>query len=158
MTHLGNFGVERPPLAMTFGWFGSEIRVEPNLTDTVLMDFLKTATAIEDEAGPEAMQAIEDFLRALIDVADFDRFWMNGRKHRQNIEDLMKVAYAILEAATDRPTQAPIDSSDGRSKTVVGSTVNSPATAVQRALEAQGRPDIAVAVLQRRELSERKAG
>lgn len=149
--HIGDFGTERPPLDMTFGWFGNTIRVEPNLTDTVLIDFLAKATAIDDEAGPEAMRAVEDFLAAMVHHEDFSTFMHVGRAHRQTIEDLMKVAYTILEVATQRPTHAPADSSGGRSTTQTVSTVTSSALAVKQDFERSGRPDLALAVLQAQE-------
>lgn len=156
--HIGNFGTERPPLDMTFGWFGNTIRVEPNLTDTVLIDFMSKATAIEDEAGPEAMRAVEDFLAAMIHHEDFSTFMHIGRAQRQTIEDLMKVCYSILEVATARPTRAPAGSSDGRSKTATVSMVNSSALAVKQDLERSGRHDLALAVLQAQEVRESRAG
>jgi hypothetical protein len=156
--HIGDFGTERPPLDMTFGWFGSTIRVEPNLTDTVLLDFLTKASAIDDESGPEAMRAVEDFLAAMVHHEDFSEFMHIARARRQSIEDLMKVAYSILEVATSRPTHAPADSSGGRSTTQTGSTVTSSALAVKQRLEQSGRHDLALAVLQAQEIQSSRVG
>lgn len=156
--HIGDFGTERPPLEATFGWFGNTIRVEPNLTDTILMDFLSKASGIDDEAGPEAMKAVEDFLASMIHHEDYPTFMQVGRARRQNIEDLMTVAYSILEVATDRPTQAPADSSDGRSTTRAVSTANSSVPAVKQELERRRRPDLALAVVQAQEARASRAG
>lgn len=156
--HIGNFGVERPPLDMTFGWFGNTVRVEPNLTDTILIDFLKQASEITDETGPEAMRAVEDFLAAMVHHEDFATFMHVARGNRQTIEDLMKVAYSILEVATARPTHAPADSSDGRSATQNESTESASVAVVRQQFERTGRPDLALAVVQAQEARLSKAG
>lgn len=149
--HIGNFGVDRPPLEADFGWFGATIRVEPNLTDTVLVEFLRKASTIENDIGPEAMSAIQDFLSACIHPDDFEEFWQLGRDNRQGIQDLMLVAYGILEVATDRPTPVPAASSGGQPTTPVALTENSSVGVVQRQFEERRRPDLALVVVQAQE-------
>ena len=156
--HLGDFGTARPELDATFGYFGNVIRVEPNVTDTILLDFLSKASGIDDELGPEAMAAVTDFLAALIHHEDFPTFMHVARANRQTIEDLMTVGYKLLETVTARPTQAPADSSGGRSTTPAESTPNSSVPTVTVALERAGRPDLALAVVQAAESRMSKAG
>lgn len=158
MMHLGDFGTERPELDATFGYFGNTFRVEPNVTDTILLDFMTKASGIDDELGPEAMSAVTDFLAALIHHEDFPTFMHVARANRQTIEDLMTVGYKLLESVTVRPTPAPAASSGGRSTTPAASMQNSSALTVREGLERHGRPDLALAVLQAEELRTSRVG
>lgn len=163
MGSVGTFGTERPQAEdLTFGYFGAEYRVHPDAGELALVDFLDLAAAIEIAAdgtptpeqlgeGARQVKAIVDALRELVHPDDFAAFWKAAKAHRQTIEDLTEVAMGLAAAAADRPTERPSDSSDGPQRTEPSSTADSSSQdkrlSVARRLEEQGRPDLALVVL-----------
>lgn len=157
MASLGDLGVVKPKEVDSFGWFGTEIRVHPSLTDIVLMDFAEKAQAI-DENSPEVMGFIKMQMRVVIAPEDFDAFWQAALDNGQDSGDLMRVMKTIVETKAERPTQLPSDSSAGHARTVTTSpdvsswpaTEGSQLTAMdRRAIEAMpGRPDLALVVME----------
>jgi hypothetical protein len=158
MGSLGDFGTIKPKAADTFGWFGTEIRVNSKLTDLVLMDFAEYAQGL-DENSPEVMRFMKDQMRLVIDPDDFDAFWQGALDNGQDSNDLMTVMKAVIETKANRPTLLPADSSAGQPRTVVTSpdvsslpdTEVSPLTAMdRRAIESlpPGRPDLALVVME----------
>jgi hypothetical protein len=155
MANLGDLGRVKEKVSDSFGWFGTEVHVHPQLTDIVLMDFAEQAASI-DEDSPEAMGFLKRQMRLVIDPADFEAFWQGALDNGQDSRDLMTVMKAIVENAAQRPTALPSDSSDGQPRTVVTSpdvsslpdTVVSPlAAADRRQIEAMaGRPELALVV------------
>lgn len=149
MTHLGELGGEaRPAVDVTFGFFGEEFRAHPDLGELVLVEFLEGAMKI-DEHSAHALTAVKDFLRQVVDPADFDRFWQLAMRGRATTQQLMTLAERliekIVEAETGRPTSLPSDSSDGQSTTEARSEDDASSRVVRR-LELAGRPDLAMAV------------
>lgn len=120
MGSLGDLGQKRVREETSFGWFGSEIRANPNLTDVVLMDFAEEAADI-DENSPQAMTFIKRQMRLAIHSEDFDAFWSLALENGQDTTDLMRVMKAIVESVAQRPTVLPSDSSAGQPRTVVTS-------------------------------------
>ena len=112
MASLGSLGQDRGPVEVSFDWFGTEIRCHSEISETALVDFMEMASTI-DQDSPEAISFAKVFLRACIDPADFDQYWALALKHRQGVEDHMRVAKVLIEAATDRPTMQPSASVDG---------------------------------------------
>jgi hypothetical protein len=150
MAHLGDFGTEKPAEPDdTFGYFGATLRLNPELVDADLLDFLEAGQAL-DETDPKAAVMVKDFLRNCVHPEDFDQFWATGKKHRQSIEDRMKLADKLISSAADRPTGQPSVSSPGLDTTAPKSEDDF-SWRVQRRLEAEGRPDLAVAVVRKRE-------
>lgn len=150
MTSLGNFGVERPAHEADFGYFGKTVRVHPDLSDLALIEFMESAVAIESMGAGEAMGSVSKMLRSLVHPEDFDVFWKAARANRQTIEDLTTLAEALIESVADRPTVRPSGSSDGPLSTGASSPVVS-SSPVVRDLEAKGRPDLALVVVQTQE-------
>lgn len=155
MASLGNFGTPKAAVADTFGWFGAEIRVNPRLTDLVLMDFAEYAQSI-DENSPEVMQFMKRQMKLVVHADDFEAFWQGALDNGQTSEDLMVVMKAVIETKANRPTLLPAGSSAGQQRTVVTSpdvsslpdTAASPLTAMdQRAIESMtGRPELMLVV------------
>lgn len=152
MPDLGELG--QPSEAsedVTFGFFGHQMRVNPTFGELELVDFMDAAGAV-DVNNSASFRLLKDLLRSTVHPDDFDAFWKAAKQHRQGVEDLMKIAYQVIEAVTARPTGQPTDSSDGQPSTAANSTGDS-STRVIRRLEAQGRPDLAVVAMQAAEAS-----
>jgi hypothetical protein len=155
MGSLGNLGTVKAAVNDTFGWFGSEISVNPALSDLVLMDFAEEASRL-DENSPEALTFMKRQMRLVIAPSDFDEFWRLAVDNRQDSVDLMTVMKAIIGNATKRPTVLPSGSSDGQERIVVTfpdassspAIAGSPLTeADRRSIESMpGRPDLALVV------------
>lgn len=156
MGSLGSFGdpTPQPVEEQTFDYFGADLRVNPELTDADMLDFLEESGSL-DEGDPKAALALKNFMRRVF-LEDFDRFWTLARQHRQSIDQRMAAAMQIIEALADHPTGRSAGSSGGPPQTGVTLPVDF-ALAVQRKLEAQGRPDLAVAPLRVREAQARSA-
>ena len=146
MGTLGDFGVERAAVDETFGWFGTEIRVHPDLSDVAVVDLFATVSSVnESTPAADAMAAIGHIGRILVHEDDADTFWTLAKKNRQTMEDIVRLAMAILEALSGRPTELPSDSSDGQRTTTTRSEADSSSRTALRLLE--GRPDLQAAVV-----------
>ncbi len=133
------------------------LRDEPN--EIVLSEFLAVAEEgadSEGKVGASAMWAVFEYHLA---DGEFGRFRKAARKAGK-MEALFPVLAAIVEWASERPTPAPSDSTDGRGATPPSSTAVSsspviapvarPLTAADRMVanfEQQGRPDRGVFLL-----------
>jgi hypothetical protein len=138
MARLGEFGQIREQTTDVFGYFTEDIRVNPDLSELDVLDFMEAAAEI-DEEDPAAVKILKNFLRSLLHADDFDRFWELSRTNRQSVADLMTVAKAIVEAVAKRPTSVPSDSSVGRHRIAVTSQDRS----FERVLERlNGRSDL----------------
>lgn len=140
MSHLGDLGVARPEVDISFGFFGTTIRVHPDLSD---LSLLEVFTALEG-GGTGAVAALTGMIDVLIHPEDVVEFRRLVKEHRQSSEDVAHLAMKVIEAITDRPTQRPADSSGGPSTTATRSVDASVAEAVARY---EGRPDLQLAVL-----------
>jgi hypothetical protein len=157
--HYGELGKARTR-DDTFGWFGNTIRVGSRVSDLGLLDFLDRADKVEvgddsPEAKRQGMALVQDFLRGLVHPEDWSTFWAAALDNGQTMQDLMGVVVAITEKAADRPTRRRSVSSTGRRSTGARSKGDS-SLRVIRDLEAEGRPDKALAVLRAQEA--RRAG
>jgi len=152
MGSLGSLGTKHEDVdveLLTFDYFGTELRVDPNLTEVDLLDFLEGAEDLDTrDAG--ALKVLKDLCRSAIHPEDFDRFWALAREHRQGIEDRMAVALACVEAAAARPTQPSSVSSGGPSATATRSEGDSFSQVRSRLA---GRPDLQLVVDQAEEAS-----
>jgi hypothetical protein len=149
---LGELGVEHEDVDITFRYFGDTIRVNPQLSEFVLVEFMDQAAGL-DQDDPRAVTMTKEFVRALVHEDDFDVFWAIARKHRQNSQDLQAMAVKIMEAVSGRPTGPPSGSANGRSATNGNSRADSSDPVLDRLA---GRPDLQLAVVQAR--SVRPAG
>lgn len=113
MSHLGDFGVVKPEIVQTFGYFGSTLRVNPDLTDLVALDAFKNLSAVNEENPEELAGAVDSVLTTLLHRDDVDVLLRLARDNRQSIGDLTALAGAILGALAEVPTKLPSDSSSG---------------------------------------------
>lgn len=144
MTKLGSFGKARPVVDASFEWFGTDVRVHPDLSDLNIISLFSGMQGTED--GADALKALGDLAAALVHPDDLDEFWKLARGNRQTMEDIAVLAMELIGALADRPTSLPSDSSDGQQTTDTRSTDVSSSQAL-RLLD--GRPDLQVAVLRR---------
>lgn len=129
MTNIGTFGNDRPPAELSFTFFGSEIRVNPELTDIAAMNLFN---ALENGTNPAA--AIDAVARGLVHADDFDEFWQLMTVKRQTLDDLAELGKALIAAVTERPTRLPAVSSDGQQATGESSEVDSSSRDIESAI------------------------
>lgn len=149
---LGDFGTVHEVTHRTFGYFGLEVRLNPQLSELSFVDFMERATTI-DETDPTSVTIIKDFMGVVVEADDFAAFWATALANRQTTADLLKMVSQVVEAMTERPTGRGRGSSTGQGRTAAKSR----ATSFDRALAATaGRPDLQLAVVRARR--ERQAG
>lgn len=140
---------------LSFEWFGTQIRVHPEYGEGAYLDFVETVREIPDNSVDAVLSVKTMFRETVIHPDDFAEFWRLGKAHRWiSNERLADLNRQILEAITGRPTGQPTDSSAGPATTPANSedASSSPGThPVVARLEAQGRPDLALVVLQAQE-------
>lgn len=149
---LGAFGkVEEVPEATNwpeipkFPWFGAEIRVNPGVSDTALVDLIEEHGELDMDKQADAVKAViavKQFVRAVIHPADFEDFWKLGKANGYDTEKFAEVAGLIVQEITGDPTQESTDSSPGQSVTVTKSTADGYKRTIEE-LEAEGRSDLA---------------
>jgi hypothetical protein len=132
--NIGKLGRQRDPLDLEFTYFGSTIRVHPQATDAVELEFLQAGRDIDMEAlegvdlskvdavDPEKLQravramgqavaagmrALDTALRQLVHPDDFERYWRVGMANGQQITDRMADVKAITEAVVVATTDFP---------------------------------------------------
>jgi hypothetical protein len=130
MASLGSFGTKKPLAEPDdFEYFGTTVRTNPNMSDLALVDFLELAESIDVNDTAQAMAAlaqVKGFLRVAVHPDDFDAFWATARVNGQDVEDLLPVMWAAIEARADRPTGLPADSTAGQQTTPPTSSSDSP--------------------------------
>lgn len=150
MTSLGSFGTPRDALDINFDYFGTMVRVNPDLSGVSLIDFMREATGL-DQGDPDikaVVGAADSMLHYIVHPDDFDAFWAVAKSQRQTLEDLTDLMQQLIEAVTEVPTERPSTSSDGPLSTEPSSSDVSSLPDIAR-FEAAGRPDLAL--LKRRE-------
>lgn len=147
MANLGDFGQQRDGIDISFTYFGDEIRVNPDLSELDVLDFMEQASSMDDE-DPRSVHILKGFFRSLLHPDDFETFWGSARRNRQRVDDIQNVAKAVIEAISARPTSQPSDSSPGRRHTARKSRAVSSGKVLNRLA---GRPDLQLAVVKRQE-------
>jgi hypothetical protein len=118
------------PVFATFAYFGETYRVNPDLTETLVVDLLAEAAHVDVDdprsAGrsePTVAQNAErskDYVRQHIHPDDFEAMWSAAKANRQSIEQLLMLCWTLLGKISARrgegmvPTTPPSDSSAGR--------------------------------------------
>lgn len=121
--HLGSFGAAVKELdgePDTFDFFGEKFVVHGTIPPMLMLQLGAAASGkIPDEEGYAAMwesmrcsltQATED---GTPDGSQFDRFYKLAVSQNDDIEDLMRLAFALFEAQAGRPTVEQPTSSAG---------------------------------------------
>lgn len=132
--NIGTLGKARDPLDLEFTYFGSTIRVHPQATDAVELEFLQAGRDIDmsalegvdlskvDAVEPEKLQAalramsqavqagmraVDTALRRLVHPDDFALYWRLGMEHGQQIRDRMSDVKFISDAVVEATTDFP---------------------------------------------------
>lgn len=144
------------PLTLTVR--GQQFEVPEFVAPMALMRYSEGAVRGVDSDSPEGMAAMYVVLRACIVADDWDRFEQLALNERLTHTDLLDVVKQAFEVISERPTARPSESSDGPADTspkseVVSSSPVETSTAdessrVIKRLEAMGRPDWALVVLE----------
>lgn len=147
MGRLGDFGQAHDLVDASFGYFGKEIRVNPEFSELDVVDLMDAAKDMKED-DPRSAALVKDTMRSAVHPEDFDVFWSLAKSHRQDIDDLFLMTEKIIEGIAENPTSQPSDSSGGRRKTKRKSKRGS----YSRALTLlEDRPDLQEAVVLRRE-------
>lgn len=147
MRHLGSFGAavkEADPNAErdTFDFFGEKFTVHGIIPPVLMLQLGAAASGkIEESEGyaamwealrcsltqPEREEADElgELKKIPEDGSQFDRFYKLAVSKRDDIEDLMKLAFALFEAQAGRPTGEQSTSSVGPLTTSPSSNASS---------------------------------
>ena len=135
----------------SFLFFDEQIRYSPSFGELDLLDFLETASAV-DEESPSAMVVMKGVLRSAVHPDDFDRFWATAKRERQGVMDLMPILHGAVEAVADRPTSPQSGSSSGL-RSIEPKSTDASSSRVIRRYEEQGRPDLALVVQRKAQAS-----
>jgi hypothetical protein len=164
--HLGEFGKQARTLVdADFTFFGTTIRVNPQLSPGGIIEFFERAGKIqmpdpelppEEQArlAMELLPVMREFLAYQVHPDDRGVFFDVASKNGQQLDDLMEVSNAIMTLVGGRPTQRSSDSSPGPRHRKAGA---SSSQQVKKRLERQGRPDLALMVLEVQEGREAEA-
>lgn len=147
MADLGSWGEEPDVEEHTFLYFGQRFTVNPEFGQLDLLDWIESVSAV-DEESLEAVAAAKDLMRAVF--VEFDEVWALAKAKRQTSEQLMGVAMEVVSAIAERPTQRSSASSDGPATTEQKSepVLSKRARRLKAQHEADGRPDLALVVLE----------
>lgn len=129
------------PVQASFGYFGKRFRVNPDLTETMVVDLLEKGEEVEVE-DPRMLIAAKDYVSEHIHADDFEEFWETAKANRQGIHDVMRLCWRLLEQVTDRPTTPPSGSSDGRRDTPTSSPAGASAPAIENVPAAAGEGNL----------------
>jgi hypothetical protein len=142
-SHMGDFGQEREPVDLTFGWFGRTMRVHPKASVLREVDFVDKA--LKFEAGdPRNLTWILHQMRMVVHEDDFDEFWALALDKGQREDDLITLHQTIIAGIAQRPTGRSGDSSPGPQTTDQKSESEPESDPVMARYA--GRPDLQLAV------------
>lgn len=160
-----------PEVLPTFEFYGQRFAVRERSSLLPMMKFAHVAkqikqaaaqgTAVSGEQEMAAFAALFELLSQCIAPTDFDAFYEHALSVGASQEDLMHAVRDTQQARSGgRPTQPSSGSPGGRSTTATSSAAGSSSRAasvpqgslaVQRRLEEQGRPDVALVVKRARQ-------
>jgi hypothetical protein len=118
------------PVMASFTYFGKRFRVNPDLTETMVVDLLEAGEGVEVN-DPSQLTAVKHYAEEHLHPEDFEEFWETAKRNRQSIQAVIKVCWKLLEQVTERPTTPPSDSSDGRPATATSSAAGASAPVIE---------------------------
>lgn len=179
---IGVLGTVHEPFDLEFQYFGTTIRLHPQASDTVELDFLEAGRDIDlsvfdtpveeleklpDDEKVAVVRTMEkavragnllmrDSLRKLIHPDDFAAYWdlavANGQRIRDLMADLKRLTAAVVEADTGFPTMPPSGSPDGPGATPPRSGDDSSAAVTPASASAPAPEPVQGEVLPREDL------
>lgn len=117
-------------------FYGQEFARNPEVSEFALMEFAEAASAGTDSDDLAGMAALLRFAVEVVGEKDRARFRSTARTNKASSDDL--IAMLTLGVAGERPTEAPSDSSGGR--TVI--EPKSAPSSVEPVTAFPGRPDL----------------
>jgi hypothetical protein len=132
--NIGSLGRRREPVDLEFDYFGHTVRVNPQASDAVEVEFLEAGRDVDvealqdlDLAAIEAMDpaeqaklvrtmdkvvrsgylALMSSLRQLVHPDDWDTYWKVGADNSQQLRDRMADVKAITQAVVEATTDFP---------------------------------------------------
>lgn len=145
---LSDAAPAREPVDARFTYFGERFRVNPDLSEVDVMDFMDEAQHVNPD-DPTAFTLVKRWVAATVHPEDFTRFWKLSRSKRQDSTSIMALMWQILDGVTDLPTGQPSDSSGGLPNTSQNSPAGSSAPAVPQSTPAASPADLYGPVLAR---------
>jgi hypothetical protein len=141
MARIGDFG-KVPELVEpdVFGWFGVDVRTNPDFSAAILVDFWERVGDLTDE-DPRSIGEVKNMMRMVVHAEDFDVFWNASKSGRATMDDFMGLIKAMAEVKAERPTRRSADSSAGPPPNVDESKVSF----LHRVTA--GRPDLEVGLV-----------
>lgn len=160
----------------TMEWRGRTFAVRPDMSLLPMMQFAIIAkqhrtqpipagdTAAQGQRTMEQLAALWELLQQCVDPSSWDAFYEHGLTIGAQQAELMEAVQLAAAARAAHPTQPPSGSPAGRLTTAPSSAGTSSAQdwsgpirqgdpRVQRRLEQEGRPDLALVVKRAREAS-----
>lgn len=136
----------------TIAYFGEDIRValDPLSLELSFEEFMDLASGLEGAEDPRAFGVVRTFLRAIVHPDDFSKFWRLVKANRQDTMKQVEFGKYVVEQVSGHPTEQRSDSARGPLRTPPNSG-DDVSSRVQARLEGEGRPDLALVVLHRRE-------
>lgn len=128
-------------------FLGEEFELAEKIGMMPVLRFAKLAKNGLDSEELEGLVAIYDLLEQCFAPQEWQRFQDHAVKVRADGEQLMEVAAKAMGEVSNRPTEQPSDSSAGLPITSPSSTGDS-FSRVKERFERQGRPDLALLVMQ----------
>lgn len=140
----------------TFEFYGETFAYNLDVSEWELGEFLAATSEGDEMNSLRGMAIITRFTKELVAEQDMtegegddrkvvawgrNHFVASARRNRATGEALLEIVYQFFGVKTDRPTEAPSDSSDGRSTTPLKSVSSSAEKAAQAF---PGRPDLQV--------------
>lgn len=140
------------------GYYGTDIRVvlDPISLELAFEEFMDVASGLEGVDDPRSFAVVRQFLRLMIHPDDFNTFWRLVRTNRQDTTRQMEFGKWLMEELSGHP----IVQQSGSAPGLLGTLPNSgddASSRVQERLEAQGRPDLALVVVNHREAQEARS-
>jgi len=132
---------------LTVEFLGERFAVAEKLGVLPMMRFAKVAKGGADSSDMDGLAAMYDLLQQSIADDEWERFSDHADAQRADSEELMQVVADVIAIHSGRPTSRPSDSSDG-SQTTTAKSAGDSSSQVIEALEAAGRPDLALFVMQ----------
>lgn len=171
MASIGRFGTKHSEIDLDFDWFDKTVRVNPDASQLTIVEFLDQASEISQSDEVLGARIVMRLLHEIVHPDDFDSFWATAKRERQQTEELMELAKAVMEAIAGFPTgqqsASPAGPSNTRLKSVVDLPSQDPPTpnlspasssAADKALAMlRGRPDLQEFVIMNEEAEKAKA-
>ncbi len=129
MGHLGSFAAAKHELSRkpedvdTFDFGGEKFSVVGELPAMLMLQLAASTTGKIGET--EGLAAMWEALRTGLGDKEFNRLFRLAVDYNADLEDVMRLVFALFEAQGGRPTEAASDSPPGPSSTSLSASISS---------------------------------